>query len=344
MHFIFAIRFHRYQLLNNKPCSFPEKVQFETISKFGIPLTLSIISLVVGIFLIHFTFIESSEHITFQNIMFGIVAMLAVFTIIVLILYKNLSKLVHMRTEELQEQKNNLENLVEEKTQELLKQERLSAIGELSGRVAHDLRNPLSVMKLTIDLLKQQPADKKLSDPDIVKRLNMMDTSIIRISHQVDDVLGYVRNSPLKLSNISVHEILKTSIEKINVPSNVEITISDKDVNINCDPVKIDAVFINFIVNSIQAIPDGGKITINISESKDIAKIEFSDSGNGIPDDIIDKIFDPLFTTKQKGTGLGLASCKNIIEIHQGTISVKNNPTTFTVELPKSLIQDTKIS
>ncbi|WP_428326261.1 ATP-binding protein [Nitrosopumilus sp.] len=345
--FSFYTRYKISQISTSEQQSmfFSEKIQFETINKFGIPLTLAIITLVVGIFFVHFIFIETEEQTTFQNFMIGVVAMLAVFATIVLILNKNLSKLVHMRTEELEEQKTTLENLVEEKTQELLKQERLSAIGELSGRVAHDLRNPLSVMKLTVDLLKQQPADKKLSDPDIVKRLDMMNTSIVRISHQVDDVLGYVRNSPLKLANVSVHEILKTSIEKINVPSNVKITISDKDVNINCDPVKIDAVFINFLVNSIQAIPDGGgKITINISESKDVVKIEFSDSGNGIPEDIIDKIFDPLFTTKQKGTGLGLASCKNIIEIHQGTISVKNNPTTFTVEIPKSLTQDTKAS
>jgi len=101
---------------------FSEKIQFETINKFGITLTLAIITLVVGIFFVHFTFIETEEQINFQNFMIGVVVMLAVFATTVLILNKNLSKLVYMRTEELEEQKNTLENLVEEKTQELLKQ------------------------------------------------------------------------------------------------------------------------------------------------------------------------------------------------------------------------------
>ncbi len=343
--FAFYVRFKISLMSSSEDQSmfFSEKVQFETINKFGIPLTLTIVSMVVGIFVAHSIFIENDEQVTFQNIMLGIVAMLGIFAIIVLTLNKNLSKLVNMRTQELQEQKNNLENLVEEKTQELLKQERLSAIGELSGRLAHDLRNPLSIMKLSVELLKKE-SDKTLSHPDTKKRLDFIDTSITRISHQVDDVLGYVRNSPLRLVNISVHELLATSIEKINVPSNVKISISDKDVNINCDPIKIDAVFINLIINSIQAISDtGGTITINIREDKDKTKLEFSDTGSGIPDDVIDNIFEPLFTTKQKGTGLGLASCKNIIELHQGIISVKNNPTTFTIEIPK-LMQQKKSS
>jgi signal transduction histidine kinase len=132
-------------------------------------------------------------------------------------------------------------------------------------------------------------------------------------------------------------------MEKINLPNNIEIKISDNDVKINCDPVKIDAVFINLIVNSIQALSEGGIIEIKIDTKDHDAIIQFIDSGEGIPDKIIGNIFEPLFTTKQKGTGLGLASCKNIIEEHHGTISVKNNPTTFTIQMPK-LLQLTKIN
>jgi signal transduction histidine kinase len=242
-----------------------------------------------------------------------------------------------MRTTELVEQRDNLENLVEEKTREVLKSERLSAIGELSGRLAHDLRNPLSVMKMSVDLLKQDSSDSKISDPIIVKRISLIEKSIERISHQVDDVLGYVRISPLKLSNISVSELVVNSIQKINVPNDVEVIISDSNLKIDCDADKLDAVFINLIVNSIQAMHEGGKIEINVYEKENMVVIEFIDSGEGIPEEHLGKVFDPLFTTKQKGTGLGLASCKNIIEQHQGTISVKNNPTTFTIKLPKSL-------
>jgi len=82
---------------------------------------------------------------------------------------------------------------------------------------------------------------------------------------------------------------------------------------------------------------EGGKIEIKINEKDNMVILEFADSGKGISDNDLEKVFEPLFTTKQKGTGLGLASCKNIVEQHQGEISVKNNPTTFTIKLPKSL-------
>jgi signal transduction histidine kinase len=261
--------------------------------------------------------------------------MLAVFGVIVITINKNLSRMVKMRTTELVKQRDNLENLVEEKTQEVLKSERLSAIGELSGRLAHDLRNPLSVMKMSVDMIKRSSPDTKISEETISNRINLIEKSIDRISHQVDDVLGYVRHSPLKLSQVFVNKIIRNSINKINVPDDVEIIVSDNKLKINCDTEKLDAVFINLIVNSIQAMHDGGKIEVFVKEKDNMIVLEFIDSGDGISDEDLDKVFEPLFTTKQKGTGLGLASCKNIIEQHQGEISVKNNPTTFIIKLPK---------
>ena len=315
---------------------FSENVQFETINKYGIPLTLIIICMVVVITLVSTAYTDSDGQLSMQNLMLGMVTMLAVFAVIVLTINKSLSKLVQMRTKELEEQKNNLLNLVEEKTNEVLKAERLSAIGELSGRLAHDLRNPLSVMKMSIDLIKQHPADAKLSDGVIIKRLDLIEKSIERISHQVDDVLGYVRNSPLKLELVSLRNLILGSIDKINVPGDVQVTVAAHDEKINCDIIKMDAVFINLIINAIQSMERGGKIEIKIYSQYDDVLIDFIDSGPGIPEDSIVKIFEPLFTTKQKGTGLGLASCKNIVEQHGGKITVKNNPTTFTIRLPKN--------
>ena len=315
---------------------FSENVQFETINKYGIPLTLIIVCMVVVITLVSTAYTDSDGQLSMQNLMLGMVTMLAVFAVIVLTINKSLSKLVQMRTKELEEQKNNLLNLVEEKTDEVLKAERLSAIGELSGRLAHDLRNPLSVMKMSIDLIKQHPADAKLSDGVIIKRLDLIEKSIERISHQVDDVLGYVRNSPLKLELVSLRNLILGSIDKINVPGDVQVTVAAHDEKINCDIIKMDAVFINLIINAIQSMERGGKIEIKIYSQYDDVLIDFIDSGPGIPEDSIVKIFEPLFTTKQKGTGLGLASCKNIVEQHGGKITVKNNPTTFTIRLPKN--------
>ena len=330
----------RLKLANNssdqsQETFFTENIKFETIIKLGIPLTLIMFCMIVVISLISITYSNSTTTLSIDNLMFGIVAMLVVFTVIILIINKSLTQFVKMRTHELEEQRNNLEYLVEEKTQAVLKAERLSAIGELSGRLAHDLRNPLSVMKMSIDLIKQHPTDAKISDSIITKRFVLIEKSIERISHQIDDVLGYVRNSPLKLSTTSLRTIILGSIDKVNVPHDVTITVSDSDAIISCDSIKLDAVFINLIVNAIQAIPQGGTIEIQIKSNNDDIIIDFIDSGTGIPKEFMDKIFEPLFTTKQKGTGLGLASCKNIIEQHNGKISVKNNPTTFTIILPK---------
>ena len=339
--FIFAI-FFRFKVLrmsdtNDDAMFFSEKIQFESISKFGIPLTVAIVCMIILISLVNAVFMQSDEPLSVQNLMLGVVAMLGVFGIIVITINKNLSRLVKMRTSELVEQRDNLENLIEEKTHEVLKSERLSAIGELSGRLAHDLRNPLSVMKMSVDLLKQTPGDSKISDPNVTKRLDLIDKSIDRISHQVDDVLGYVRNSPLNLTNVSLNTLIQNSLEKINIPSDVDVNLTKKNIFVDCDVVKLEAVFINLVVNAIQEMSEGGKIDIKISEKDNSAILEFTDSGAGIPDDIVEKIFEPLFTTKQKGTGLGLASCKNIVEQHNGKISVKNNPTIFTIVLPKTI-------
>ena len=314
---------------------FTENIKFETISQFGIPLTVAIVCMVILISLISTVFIQTDEQLSAEHLLLGVIAMLGVFGIIVITITSNLSRLVKMRTNELVEQRDNLENLVEEKTQEVLKSERLSAIGELSGRLAHDLRNPLSVMKMSVDMIKQSSPDLKVSEETVSSRINLIEKSIDRISHQVDDVLGYVRHSPLKLSKSFVGEIIKNSINKINVPDDVEIMVSESRIKINCDDDKLDAVFINLLVNSIQAMHEGGKIEILINEEDNMAILEFIDSGDGISNKDLDKVFEPLFTTKQKGTGLGLASCKNIIEQHRGEISVKNNPTTFTIKLPK---------
>jgi signal transduction histidine kinase len=134
----------------------------------------------------------------------------------------------------------------------------------------------------------------------------------------------------------SVRETIFSLIERISIPDDVEIIIDKFDMNIVCDPEKMEAVFINILMNSIQAMPNGGTLTVKLRSIDDFILIDFMDTGTGISEESIGKIFEPLFTTKQKGTGLGLASCKNIVEQHRGTISVKNNPTTFSIQLPKT--------
>ncbi|HXV51353.1 MAG TPA: ATP-binding protein, partial [Nitrosopumilaceae archaeon] len=140
---------------------------------------------------------------------------------------------------------------------------------------------------------------------------------------------------PTHLENNDILKILNEAVMTVHKPDNVAIEISAHGATVLCDSYKIQRLFINMIQNSIQAMEDGGSIIIEIFEQNNDIKIEIKDTGSGIPDDVLPQIFEPLFTTKRAGTGLGLSICKRIVEDHNGSITVKNNPTTFTITIPK---------
>lgn len=131
--------------------------------------------------------------------------------------------------------------------------------------------------------------------------------------------------------------IINSAINGLIIPSNVKISKPQQDVVINCESRKLEAVFSNLIINSIQAMNENGEIKIRMVDLGTSIKIEFEDTGSGIPANVIPKIFEPLFTTKLTGTGLGLSICKNIVEQHGGTITVRSPPAIFTINLPKNM-------
>jgi len=233
---------------------------------------------------------------------------------------------------ELIKNKNRLEGKLEEKTQELIKSERLSAIGELSARLAHDMRNPLSIITMILENLK----DTYEVDEVKQKQFDKIDRAIDRITHQIDGVLDYVQKTPLKRESVFLKNVIQNSISHIRNYSNVAISVPEKDIIYKCDPIRMEIVFENILLNSIQAIGQKqGQINIKINEDSNSIIISIQDSGKGISKDNIQNMFEPLFTTKQEGTGLGLSSVKNIIEQHKGTISFSINPSIFTITLPK---------
>ncbi len=242
---------------------------------------------------------------------------------------------INVHDEEIRKIRDQLELEVEEKTQKLIQAERLSAIGELAARVAHDLRNPLSVIKASMELIKVKNIGSN-ENSFLIRQVSMIERAISRMSHQIEDVLDFVRPIPLQIANNSIMKTLKNSIEKAKISDEVKVVLPKNDLEFEFDKDKIDVVFDNILTNASQAIRENGTIAIRFVDTNDSVKIEFEDSGPGIPEDVLPKIFEPLVTTKQTGTGLGLASCKSIISQHGGSISVKNNPTTFTIELPKT--------
>src|SRR5574338_1204909 len=211
--------------------------------------------------------------------------------------------------------------------------DRLVHIGELTSRITHDMRNPLTVI-INYSMMIRKNSKNKL-DKKSLDQLALIEGEARKIYHQIEDVLNYVKLPPLKLQNHSLHDILRKTIEGIENTDDVEIHLPKNNPQIVCDIDKMEIVFVNLINNAIEAISGVGTITIDAYEDKSSVTIEIEDSGPGINQENINKIFEPLFTTKATGTGLGLPSCKNIIERHSGTILVKNNPTRFIIKLPK---------
>lgn len=229
---------------------------------------------------------------------------------------------------------NRMANDLEKQQERLVNAEKLYTIGKLASRLSHDLRNPLAVIKGTIDVMKVTIPE----EDEIHEKLSRMDEAVFRMTHQIKNVLDYVKQKHAKFEKTSVYKILNSVLVDTEIPKNIKIEKIGKDIEITCDSNMMKVVFINLIVNAIQAIGDKkGEIKIQISDkAKDQIMITVEDNGPGIPDNVFSKIFEPLFTTKQEGTGLGLSSCKSIMQQHNGIISVKNNPTIFTITLPKN--------
>ena len=223
--------------------------------------------------------------------------------------------------------------IIIEQLEEMQKTEKITTIGHLASRLAHDIRNPLSVIQMTTDILNSHP---EISEK-FQKYSSSVTESIQRISHQINNVLDYVQQKPLNLTKIAISRIIDSAISSINIPENITIEKTTTDDEIVCDYHLIEIVIINIITNAIYAItPNTGKIKIETKCEHNLIKMEISNTGESIPEESLEKIFEPLYTTKQEGTGLGLASCKSIIDQHKGTISVRNNPTTFTIKLPRN--------
>jgi two-component system sensor histidine kinase HydH len=218
--------------------------------------------------------------------------------------------------------------------EENVKKEKLFAIGELSARLAHDIRNPLSIIKNSIEMLI---AKNDNIDPNTLEIYMRIQRAVDRISYQIDDVLNFVKPRIITVKKASLNEILKVVINRLRIPKTIKITLPQNDIEMVVDVINLEIVFVNLITNAVQAMDNSGEIEIQSHENGDIVTIKISDSGPGIPNENISKVFEPLFTTKQTGTGLGLVSCKTIIEQHGGSISVESpvgSGAIFTIRLP----------
>ncbi|MEM2785182.1 MAG: ATP-binding protein [Candidatus Nitrosotenuis sp.] len=215
-----------------------------------------------------------------------------------------------------------------------VKREKLFVIGELAARLAHDIRNPLSIIKNAIEMLIVKEGN---TDPKTLETYMKIQRAVDRISYQIDDVLNFVKPRKISLSETSLNSILSTVISKLRIPQTIDIELPENNIDVVVDVANLEIVFVNLITNAIQAMNNVGKIKIEAHQDSKNTIIRISDNGPGIPKENLSLIFEPLFTTKQTGTGLGLVSCKTIIEQHGGIIDVESilgKGATFTVTLP----------
>jgi signal transduction histidine kinase len=220
----------------------------------------------------------------------------------------------------------------------LIRSERLAAVGELASGVGHELRNPLNVIRNCAYLLKMPLSEK--DDAEAMNTLAVLDKQIDIANKIVTDLLDFTRITPPSEVRVDLKNIINESLSWITVPPQVTVR-NDFNRNsrpVRTDPEQISRVFANIISNAIQALgARGGELNIETGEDDDFIWVKFHDNGCGIPSENLEKILEPLLTTKAKGIGLGLAISKSLAEQNGGKIEVESRVgqgTTFTVKLP----------
>ena len=250
--------------------------------------------------------------------------------------------------EELKKHRDHLEELVTERTQELhdtqdklIRHERLAALGQMAGGIGHELRNPLSIITNAIYYLKMTLPDV---NEKTAKYLEMIDSETRSAAKIISDLLDFARVKVSEHEDVSISELISDMLTKHPPPTNVEVNIHiPNDLpSIYIDPAQIVQVLVNLFANAYQAMPDGGDLTVTSEQSivpslQSSFFIAISDTGVGIPPENMEKIFEPLFTTKDKGIGLGLVISKILVEANNGSIKVESmigEGTTFTLLFP----------
>ncbi|KPK45897.1 MAG: hypothetical protein AMK74_02010 [Nitrospira bacterium SM23_35] len=227
--------------------------------------------------------------------------------------------------------------------QQIMKSEKLATIGQLAAGVAHEINNPLG----TISIYAQMALDELGKDNNSCREsLAVVMKQTNRAGRIVKDLLEFARQSEPEMRVLNINDVMKKAISIISHPAelqNIRIhaDLSPELPDIQGDNDKLEQVFVNIMINAIQAMPEGGPLTVftRMTDGSGFVEIEVSDTGCGIPQDHLSKLFDPFFSTKStgEGTGLGLSVTLGIVEKHNGTIDVKSTVgegSTFVIRLP----------
>jgi len=219
--------------------------------------------------------------------------------------------------------------------------ERLATIGQFAASIGHELRNPLGVMESSVFLLRQH-LGAAADEPKVQKHLDRIAFEVKRSNKTIHDLLELARNRAPTRQRTDAGKLIASAIESTAVPATVEILTSvPPGSTLDVDGDQLRQVLINLITNSIQAMNGQGKVWVEAARGASAALLRVRDGGPGIPAEVRARVFEALFTTKAKGSGLGLALCRRIVEAHGGTIVLE--PTTegasFLITIPDVGIQ-----
>ncbi len=222
--------------------------------------------------------------------------------------------------------------------------EHSAVVGRLASAIAHEIRNPLNYINLTLDHLRTSLAPNDPTKRSLVERLTtQLKAEVARINTRISEFLNYTRPTQLELRPLDLRESIADALRMVEVQaaeSGIQTKIEENGSlpSVLGDEESLRSVFTNLIINGMQAIEgEGGSLTVRLSSNNGRARVEVTDTGRGIEPEHLPKIFEPYFSTKETGTGLGLAIVKKAVDDHNGHISVRSTPgegTTFTVEIP----------
>lgn len=229
------------------------------------------------------------------------------------------------------------------KTEEqLLRNEKLAALGKLAGILGHEIRSPLGVLKNSIEFVKLRL--NLNNDEKLRKHLRIMEEEIEIMNKIVGDILDFARTKSIELTDSDLNSLIRDTLQSIKIPDGIRVVfeLAPNLAHIAVDVGQIGRAFRNIFVNALEAMPNGGTLTVgsrlsNGANCKKYIDFKITDTGIGIPNNYLKKILEPLFTTKSKGTGLGLAASRNAIIAHGGDIEIESavgKGTTVLIRIP----------